>query len=121
MALSEHEQQLLEQMERALATEDPRFASALSGKIIERVAPKNLGLAVMAIFFGIAALIAGVALSQPAIGIVGFLVIVGGIASALSTFRTPGTQSKKLSPSKAPRAPFMQGLEERWDRRQDNS
>ena len=31
MPLSEHEQRLLEQMERALYAEDPKFASALRG------------------------------------------------------------------------------------------
>jgi len=119
MALSEHEEQLLEQMERALATEDPRFASALRGNIIDRVAPKNLGLAVMAILVGVAGLIAGVALTQPAIGIVGFLIVVGGLAAALSNIRTPGAPTQPTN-TKLPRAPFMQGLEERWDRRQDN-
>ena len=32
MPLSEHEQRLLEQMERALYAEDPKFASSLRGK-----------------------------------------------------------------------------------------
>ena len=34
MPLSEHEQRLLEQMERALYAEDPKFASALRGHVL---------------------------------------------------------------------------------------
>ena len=35
MALSDHEQHVLEQMERALASEDPRFANVLRGVPVE--------------------------------------------------------------------------------------
>ena len=42
MALSDREQQLLEQMERALASEDPRFASALGGSMTNRIASKGV-------------------------------------------------------------------------------
>ncbi|CAB4341666.1 MAG: DUF3040 domain-containing protein [Actinobacteria bacterium] len=119
MALSDHEQQLLEQMERALASEDPRFADALSGRAVVRPATKNMGIAVLACLAGIAGLIAGVATSQPAIGIVGFVAVVAGLTTALSGLKpVPASTTKK---PKRSNGNFMQGLEERWDRRQDNS
>ena len=38
MPLSEHEQKMLEQMEQALAAEDPRFASQMQGAAVGSVA-----------------------------------------------------------------------------------
>lgn len=119
MALSDREQQLLDQMERALASEDPRLAHVFGGHGRPLPTPsRNLGAAVLGMLVGAAALIGGVALSQPAIGIVGFLVVVG----ALSAVLTGSTDA--AAPAKAPKAPvrrdFMRGLEERWDRRGDD-
>lgn len=112
MALSDHEQHVLEQMERALATEDPRFANVLRGVPMVRKAQQSLGASVLAILIGIAGLIAGVATAVPAIGILGFLLTVGAIASALTNVGAPRTAKPRR-----PRTSFMQGLEERWDRR----
>ena len=101
MALSDREQQLLEQMERALANEDPRFASALGGPMTNRIATKSIGIAVL--------------------GVVGFLAIVSGFyfanlgAKSSPAAGKPGTASKASTSGG-----FMQGLEDRWDRRQDN-
>ena len=53
MALSDHEQHVLEQMERALASEDPRFANVLRGVPMVRKAQQSLGAAVLAILVGI--------------------------------------------------------------------
>ena len=78
MALSDREQQLLEQMERALASEDPRFASALGGSMTNRIATKSIGIAVLGVVIGIGSLLAAVSLSIPALGLVGFLAIVSG-------------------------------------------
>ena len=113
MGLSDHEQQVLAQMERALASEDPRFANVLRGVPMVRKAQQSLGISVLAILIGIAGLIAGVATAIPAIGILGFLLTVGAIASALTNLGGPA----KVSAPRQPRTSFMQGLEERWDRR----
>jgi hypothetical protein len=78
MALSDREQQLLEQMERALASEDPRFASALGGSMTNRIATKSIGIAVLGVVIGIGSLLTAVSLSIPALGVVGFLAIVSG-------------------------------------------
>ncbi len=121
MALSDREQQLLEQMERALASEDPRFASALGGSMTNRIATKSIGIAVIGVVVGIGSLLAAVTLSIPALGVLGFLAIVAGFYFAnLGTKSSPVT-GKPSAASKAPTSGgFMQGLEDRWDRRQDN-
>ena len=121
MALSDREQQLLEQMERALASEDPRFASALGGSMTNRMASKSIGIAVIGVVVGIGSLLAAVTLSIPALGVVGFLATVAGFYFAnLGAKSSPaaGKPSKPSSPSTS--GGFMQGLEDRWDRRQDN-
>ncbi len=113
---------MLEQMERALASEDPRFASTFAQKNFRAPAPKNVWLAIVAIVVGVVGLLAGVMVSQPAIGIVGFVVIVAGIAVAASAFAHRSEQRAAVNKPKAKkqkRTNFMQGLEERWDRRND--
>ena len=120
MPLSEHEQRLLDQMEQALASEDPRFMSAFTGARSRPAAPKNLGLSVVAVLVGIGLLFGGVIAAQPALGIVGFVVIVAGITAAVTALgnRAEKSESAAASP-KQTRTNFMQGLEERWDRRND--
>ncbi len=112
MALSDREQQLLEQMERALASEDPRFASALGGSMTNRIATKSIG---------IGSLLAAVSLSIPALGVVGFLAIVSGFYFAnLGAKSSPAATKPGAASKTSTSGGFMQGLEDRWDRRQDN-
>jgi hypothetical protein len=121
MALSDREQQLLEQMERALASEDPRFASALGGQRANRIATKSIGIAVLGVVVGIGSLLAAVNLAIPLLGVLGFLAIVAGLYFANLGAKSSPTTGKPGTASKAPTSGgFMQGLEDRWDRRQDN-
>ena len=122
MPLSEHEQQLLDQMERAILTEDPRFASTFRdtlksvGKKSDTTA--HPGLVVLGIVAGVASLLAGVIISQPILGVVGFVAIVLSVSALLSS---GGRRKSKTSTSaKKNRKSFMQGLEERWDNRSDS-
>lgn len=105
-------------MERALTSEDPHFVSALTGAGRKLVAPANLGISILAVVGGIAMLLGGVIINQPALGILGFFLTIGAVAAivhSISTRETPRPAKQKDS-----RASFMQGLEDRWDRRQDN-
>lgn len=121
MALSDREQQLLEQMERALASEDPRFASALGGSMTNRMATKSIGIAVLGVVIGIGSLLAAVSLSIPVLGVLGFLAIVAGFYFANLGAKLSPTAGNPGAAKKAPTSGgFMQGLEDRWDRRQDN-
>lgn len=125
MPLSDHEQQVLDQMERALASEDPKFTSVFtSGRAAAR-RPATSGLtkksvfgAIAAIVIGIGGLIAGVMAQLPFLGILGFVLIVGAISVLVTSPRAhiSEVKSNKKKQSKS-RASFMQGLEERWDRR----
>ena len=121
MALSDREQQLLEQMERALASEDPKFASALGSPMTNRIATKTIGIAVLGVVVGIGCLLAAVSLNLPALGVLGFLAVVAGFYFANLGAKSAPSKKKSTSTSKdATSGGFMQGLEDRWERRQDN-
>lgn len=121
VALSDHEQKLLEQMEQALASEDPKLASTLRTPSLRVRTPKNLVLALVAVVAGIAGLIAGVATQLPPLGIVGFVAIVAGLSIVVTGAGSAATVVKvaKQNPTKN-KSSFMQGLEERWDRRNND-
>ena len=122
MPLSEHEQKLLNQMEQALITEDPRFASTFRGSIknvnLKSGRTANIGIVILGIISGVISLIAGVSMSQPVIGLVGFIVVVFALSSIFSSKshgqKVPQNQQVKNRKS------FMQGLEDRWDDRHQN-
>lgn len=59
MPLSEHEQRMLEQMERALYAEDPKFATALEGSGLRTYTRRRVYQAVAGFLVGIALLMAG--------------------------------------------------------------
>lgn len=127
MPLSEHEQRLLEQMERALNADDPKLASTLRGTGRGLHNRRRLVAGGLGLVAGVALLIGGVSTQVWALGVVGFLVMLGAawlastgwgstnLAAAASDARTGGTSSA----SKKRRGGFMHRIEERWDRRRD--
>src|SRR3954449_1398283 len=79
MPLSEHEQRLLEQIERALYAEDPKFASTVRGGRMRRPTKRRRVQGVALFAIGLVLLVVGVALpalwlgSFPVLSVVGFL------------------------------------------------
>jgi hypothetical protein len=75
--LSEHEQRLLDQIERQLYAEDPKFASAVRSHDVKshltRRAKRYLALAAA----GLGVLLAGVVLHNVPLGVAGFLLMLG--------------------------------------------
>ena len=122
MPLSEHEQRLLEQMERQLYADDPKLASTLRGSGRSLRSRHRLLLGVLGVGGGMALLVAGVAWAWP-LGVAGFLVMLGGGWLASTGWQSgPSTQSapSKQSGAKSPqRSGFMTRIEERWERRRD--
>lgn len=124
MPLSEHEQRLLEQMEKALYAEDPKFATSLRSAPGSRAARGRAALGVLAILGGMGVLIAGVATTIVPLGILGFVVMLVGAVVVYSAFgAAPAEESAPTDgpaepkPSKAPG--FMDRMEDRWRRRSD--
>ena len=93
MPLSEEELRLLEQMERALVEEDPKFASTLRGTSLRRSARRRAIVAGVVFVLGIGLLMGGAmsASSNSAlgftIGIAGFVVMLGSATVALTAIR----------------------------------
>lgn len=87
MPLSEHEQRMLEQMERALYAEDPKFATALEGSELRRYTRKRVYQSVAGFLVGIALLMAGMVAQQIWVSVVGFLVMLGCAVLAVTGWR----------------------------------
>lgn len=131
MPLSDNEQRLLEQMERALYAEDPKFASAMRGANRRPGVVRRLLIGGAAIVVGLVVLVVGVAQQMVLLGVLGFVGMLAGTAYAVSSQRRSGPVGV-VGASGAVRAPsgnrrkskrggsFMQRLEERWDRRQND-
>ena len=132
--LSDHEQRLLEQMEQALYAEDPKFASVLQGDDLRLRYRRRLVIAVVGFIGGIVLLMAGVvygSLLGTAVGISGFLVMLGSVLGGVSAYnRTPrGGETANADPGAAipirrnsnrrQRKGLMDRVEERWQRRRD--
>lgn len=86
MPLSEEELRLLEQMEQALAQEDPKFASALRGSSLERTARLRTIAAGAVFIVGVVTLLGGAMAQLIWLGVVGFLVMLGSATAGLAAW-----------------------------------
>ena len=128
MPLSEHEQRMLEQMERALYAEDPKFASALEGSGLRTYTRRRVYQAVAGFLVGIALLMAGMVAQQIWVSVVGFLVMLGCAVLAVTGWRKapkPGEQPTGAAGASGARhqtrqrRSMMDRIEQRWQRRRD--
>jgi protein-S-isoprenylcysteine O-methyltransferase Ste14 len=129
--LSEHEQRLLEQLERALQDEDPKFASALQGSRLRGRLRLRLFTAVVGVLLGLAAIGYGVSSHRVALEVVGSVVVLGCGWLCWSSWRrmpapgeiVPATKLRKLrrarNRSAKTQGTFMQRLELRWQHRRE--
>ena len=124
MPLSEHEQRLLEQMERALYAEDPKFATALRQPSGTRVSRKRLILGVVVMLVGLGLLVTGVAVKLAIVGVLGFLAMLAGVVlaftgSAETVTTTTADTTHPATPTAKPQAGFMGKMEDRWRNRRE--
>jgi hypothetical protein len=147
--LSEEELRLLEQMERALVEEDPKFASTLRGTTLRQSARRKAFLAGAVFVAGVVVLMAGVIAELPVVGILGFLVMLAsatigltvlrgqrGVAAADGQRQQAGGQATSrggftvIDGGRAGKqrrqrhhngASFMDRMEERWRRRREDN
>ncbi len=87
MPLSEEELRLLDQMERALVEEDPKFASTLRGTTMRQSARRRAILAGVAFAAGVTVLMTGAVTQLWYVGIVGFILMLGSATIALGAVR----------------------------------
>ncbi len=131
MPLSEHEQRLLEQMEQALYAEDPKFATSLRSARAVKASRGRAALGVLALLAGLGLLVAGVATTVIALGVVGFVAMLFGCVAIYSAFQTradaPAAEGAeeaapqgKASSADDQGSGFMNRMEDRWRRRSED-
>ncbi|MDK3255990.1 DUF3040 domain-containing protein [Blastococcus capsensis] len=133
MPLSEHEQRLLEQIERALVDDDPKFASSVRTGDRRLKARRKLQLGALLVVVGFAVLVGGAVAESVPLGVLGFLIAFGGAALGVLHYRgatgavepttgpagAPGGASAARGRSSRGRQPMKNRLEERFRRRYD--
>jgi hypothetical protein len=120
MPLSEHEQRLLEEMERSLYHNDADFVATV-GSHGGRRNYRTIVIGILVALLGVAVIIAGVVIRLPLVGVVGFVVMFIGVLLAFSRPKRGGTADAPTEPTATATKPgFMDRLNERWDKRQDD-
>jgi uncharacterized membrane protein YfcA len=121
--LSDHEQRLLEQIERALWAEDPKFASTVRSTDLRHYHRRRVVRAALVGVLGLGAVVGGIVGGYLALVVVGaILAILGGVVAATAWRRGRGdviTQVRR-SRARADRPSFRARMEERWQRRWDD-
>lgn len=115
MPLSEHEQRLLDEMERSLYHNEADDVTTVGGG---RARPNYtaIALGVIAGVAGVVLLLVGVVSRLPIIGLVGFVVMFSGALVAIA----PPRRLRRVRATSARKRPsFMDSLNERWERRND--
>ena len=131
MPLSEEEQRLLEQMEQALAADDPKFASTLRGSASAARNRRQALAGACAFVLGVAVLMVGAIQTTTIIAVVGFLTMLSGAYLFAVAWRRvqQGSTAEDAAGSAAPSTSqagkettgsFMDRMEERWRRRRDD-
>ncbi|WP_163547342.1 DUF3040 domain-containing protein [Candidatus Frankia nodulisporulans] len=131
MPLSENEQRLLEQIERALVEDDPKFASAVRSTEPRIYLLRRVRRSAFVFLLGLVVLVVGVVLNQVPLtvilGILGFaMMLLAALRGAADLRRISGRETGGRRPAARgrggksrprTRAPFMERVEERWRRR----
>lgn len=135
MPLSEHEQRVLEQIERALYAEDPKFAATVRGidpKTRQRRRYVRAGIGVVV---GLALLPVGIAIDLVAITFAGFLLALVSFLYGVAMWRRGPDRGDPKARGRVkvrgrrstdrpvaavvPKRSVMQRFEDRWNRRRD--
>lgn len=131
MPLSEHEQRLLEQMERALVAEDPKFVSSLRGTDLRRHHRRRVAQAAFGFVLGVVLLMAGVigGGGMIAVSVLGFVLMLSSavfattswkrVAGGADTGRPAPTKGGRGSGGRQPKRKVSDRFEDRWRRRRE--
>lgn len=124
MPLSDHEQQLLDELEKQLRSEDPRFAKNITSDTKGSLSARRILLGILLAVGGILLALFAISLGTVwsiVLGVVAFGILVAGGMVAL----TPGREARAAAsgaaraakPGTPKKSGFMDRMEERWERR----
>ncbi|WP_104179395.1 DUF3040 domain-containing protein [Arthrobacter sp. B0490] len=120
MALSEHEQRLLDQLEQQLHADDPKFAHSMASDTRKSMSTRRLVIGSLITIAGILVLLAGIVYQLTIVGVAGFLIMGAGVYFATTKSRQVEADQPQGKPSKTPpagKSGFMSSLEDKWDER----
>ena len=89
MPLSEHEQKLLEQLEKQLHEDDPKFANSMGSDPGRTWSTRHVVIGVLCALAGIFLLLVGVTLQNIFVGVLGFVVMGAGVYFATMRSSAP--------------------------------
>jgi hypothetical protein len=119
---------MLEQMEQALAAEDPKFASQMQGSSLASLQRRRWLVGAVGVIAGLGLVLVGVNTTMW-VGALGFALMVASAVFAatpprrarLGVVRGDGTTDvRPKGGRKKGKSSFMARLDERWERRQNN-
>jgi len=119
MPLSEHEQRLLEQLEKQLH-EDHRFASSMkSAAGPGGYSTRNIAIGSLVAVAGIIVLLFGISGQLIPVGVLGFAAMCAGVYIALSKsgLSKSGMRSASGRKARKGKTSFMHDLDRKWDER----
>ncbi|MGJ9402337.1 DUF3040 domain-containing protein [Arthrobacter sp. KK5.5] len=121
MPLSEHEQRLLEQLEKQLH-EDHKFASSMKSSASPGgYSTRNIAIGALVGVVGIVVLLLGISSQWIPVGVVGFALMCVGVYIAVSKSSLGRLGKQESGKAARPRSSFMSDLESKWDaRRRDD-
>jgi len=120
--LSDREKRLLDEMEAALLTEDPRLVSALSASPLTPSKNRIL-MGAGSMLLGLVIVLAGVISKTAPVGIIGFLIALTGVITVISSFSAGGKgksiSSRSNNATGLKKAKNTSKLRDRMDKRWD--
>jgi predicted tellurium resistance membrane protein TerC len=130
--LSEHEQRLLEQMERALYAEDPKFVSSLRGTDLRSHYRRRALASAVGFVLGVVLLMTGVVSQVWIVGVFGFVLMLASALFAVTSWRkvsgsgeaarsnvTSIKGGRSKGRPKGPKRGMTERFEDRWRKRRD--
>jgi hypothetical protein len=121
MPLSEHEQRLLDEMERNLYGRDADVVSSRGTGL--RPNYRSLTLGILLAVVGVGVMVTAVMMQVILLGVIGFVVtFVGALVAsrpASGPSASSGSTTQSSKPASARRSTFMDRMQQKWDERQE--
>lgn len=123
MPLSDREQQILQEIERHLYEQDPKFAHGVAAKTLKNTTARDLRRGILLFVAGLGALVAFFVTTVVWLGVVAFLMMLGGATLAYHNGRKLGAEPLRALRSGASLSKIFGDIEGRMRnlRRKDES